>query len=69
MINALHELKTWWDPGLSVFFPGRTPLEESKKQVKDLELSKDVIFTGFRKDIKILYADATFMLTLRSTKP
>jgi glycosyltransferase involved in cell wall biosynthesis len=55
LINALHELKNMVGSRFKCVLSGDGPLlEESKKQVKDLELSKDVIFTGFRKDIKNL---------------
>jgi len=43
-------------------------LEECKKQVEDMGLSDVVIFAGFRKDIKILYTGATFILILPSTR-
>ena len=55
LINALHELKNMVGPRFKCILSGDGPLlEESKKQVEDLGLSGDVIFTGFRKDMKNL---------------
>ncbi|MFZ5989691.1 MAG: glycosyltransferase family 4 protein [Bacillota bacterium] len=55
LINALHELKKTAAQKFKCVLSSDGPLmDECKKQVQDLGLSDDVIFTGFRKDIKNL---------------
>lgn len=55
LINAVNELKKMTDKKFRCVLASDGPLlEECKNQVKELGLEKEVIFTGFRKDIKNL---------------
>lgn len=55
LINALHDLKKMTTQKFKCVLSGDGPLlEECKKQVEDLGLSQNVVFTGFRKDMKNL---------------
>lgn len=55
LINAVHHLKKISQKKFKCILSNDGPLlEECKKQVEDLGLSDDIIFTGFRKDIKNL---------------
>lgn len=55
LINSVAELKKMTDRKFKCVLANDGPLfEECKNQVKELGLEKDVIFTGFRKDIKNL---------------
>lgn len=55
LINALYELKKMTKQKFKCILSSDGPLlEECKKQVEDMGLMEDVIFTGFRKDIKNL---------------
>lgn len=55
LIDSVAELKKLSDKKFKCVLANDGPLlEDCKKQVKELGLEKDVIFTGFRKDIKNL---------------
>jgi len=55
LINAVAQLKKMSDKKFRCVLANDGPLlEECKKQVKELGLEKEVVFTGFRKDIKNL---------------
>ncbi|TYQ16787.1 UNVERIFIED_CONTAM: glycosyltransferase involved in cell wall biosynthesis [Acetivibrio alkalicellulosi] len=55
LINGVSELKKITQKKFKCVLSNDGPLlEECKKQVEELGLSEDVIFTGFRKDIKNL---------------
>lgn len=55
LINAVYELKKVSQKKFKCILSNDGPLlKECKKQVEDLGLGNDIIFTGFRKDIKNL---------------
>ncbi|MDQ2085620.1 glycosyltransferase [Herbivorax sp. ANBcel31] len=55
LINAVHQLKKISRKKFKCILSNDGPLlEECKKQVEDLGLGNDIIFTGFRKDMKNL---------------
>lgn len=57
LINSIAELKKLTDMKFKCVLANDGPLfEEAKQQVQALGLEKDIIFTGFRKDIKNLIA-------------
>ena len=55
LINGIYELKKLTNQKFKCVLSNDGPLlEDCKKQAKDLGLENDIIFTGFRKDIKNL---------------
>lgn len=56
LVNSIYELKGMTDKKFKCVLAGDGPLlKEIKEQVLNLGLSEDIIFTGFRKDIKNLF--------------
>lgn len=63
LINAIKELKSITNIPFKCVLANDGPLlDEIKQMVKDLDLQNDVIFTGFRKDVKnILYGSDLYI--------
>lgn len=63
LINAISELKKYTNKSFKCVLANDGPLlEERKKQVVDLGLEQDVIFTGFRQDVKnLIYASNLYI--------
>lgn len=63
LINAVNQLKKITDMKFKCVLANDGPLmEECKKQVQELGLDDDVIFTGFRSDIKnLIYASNLYI--------
>jgi len=59
LINSINELKKIAKRKFVLILANDGPLlEDRKQQVKDLKLENEIIFAGFRKDVKNLYAGA-----------
>lgn len=56
LVKTIHALKSLTNRPFKCVLAGDGPLlEETQKQVKELKLESDILFTGFRSDIKNIF--------------